>query len=119
MSDLQATIDFVGKLKHPIPKENLEDFRDKLYNDGEYVFINNDGTLIYHKACEKELYHFNLMVESRGFYLTSYCWNKYGLEVTDIKPFVNVWYNGAYSDLDMMSVEDFEFNKFLPDFYNT
>lgn len=112
MSDMRVIRGFIGQLKKPVSAEDVEKFNDEHYQHGRE--ITPDGKLI--------LIDYNLKAVSEklhpeGFVMIGFppgqahtfrgdC-TQLGHPVGDVKPFIELYYDGCQSQTSQMTLKQF------------
>lgn len=109
MSDYRVTCGLMAKLKTPVPKNEIEEIFDRLYDHDNILHINYEGTLIYTEDVDMELYNFEIQIgNSISTSKFKKLCSEYGFEIEGTpKSFVTVWYDGADSVQSDLTLKQF------------
>ena len=94
---------------------DYEEVSEKLY-DNSTLRINYDGTLIYSDETEDKydtygMTFLNTRKEDKQIFLSECLENNISIDVSSIKSYVCIWYNGVDSDMSTMTLEKFKGEK--------
>ena len=106
-SDVMST-GIMVPLNRKLTEEERDEWSEELYDQGDNVNFNYEGTLAYTDE-GGEAYGISFGVKN-DFDVNAFdCLEKYGLgvQMKKARPYRCMWYNGADSDMDMMELEDF------------
>lgn len=108
MSNNIMSMGIMAPLSRKLTQEELEEFREYLWDQGSNVSFNYEGTMVYTDEGGDEYgIYFGEMTSldpSRFDIL-----KQFGLSIIaeQARPYREYWYNGADSDHDMMELQEF------------
>lgn len=121
MSSTVQSQGFIAVLTTPIPKDQMEDVLEKLYNgDDGFIKITFDGKLLYSDDFERLPYNkreFNgdlfvvgsLQHSDKKFdFIEAAAKAGLPIDATTIQPYTAIWYNGSDSPMSLYSLEKFQ-----------
>lgn len=92
------------------PVKDREELTEKLYEEGSCLQINYEGTLVYSDegGQREDAYGLHIGVPNPSGAMMAEL-RKYGLKAvtTQARPYHCLWYNGADSDMNMLTKEEF------------
>jgi|AGFS01.1.fsa_nt_gi hypothetical protein len=110
MSTERVTYGLMAELQFEVPQDKRDDVYDEL--EAVNLFINNEGTLIYHKNFEGESWEAGFIYGTREFgnfqEFIDLC-DKHGMIVKEetVDIYHSVWYDGCDSPMSTLELKEF------------
>ena len=108
MSSNVASAGLMAPLSRKLTKEEREEWTELLYEQGSSIQINYDGTLAYTDEGGSE---YGISFGSTNTYSNQPFEDLLQFDITvdlnKARPYTCYWYNGADSDMDMLTLDEF------------
>ncbi|AZU98136.1 hypothetical protein SEPL_233 [Salmonella phage SE_PL] len=110
MSSDRVTYGLMAELQFEVPKDKRDEVYDEL--EEQNLFINYEGTLIYHKQFDGEPWETGFLYGTKSFgdmqKFIDLC-DEHGMIVKEetVEPFHAIWYDGCDAPMNIITVKEF------------
>lgn len=116
MSCYVVNTGFMAEIENPISRNEWSKYNDKFYEDDIGINLNYEGTIVYSTDTEENLGDYGLKIANTNINsIKKFVENakKYGLIIKEdtIRTYSCIWYNGADSDMSLLTLEEYNNEK--------